>query len=217
MRASSRFWQPARRSDDRPHIEEIGTISGMGSAGLITKCLREWRSGDEKALDRLAQEVYSELRRLAAAVMAKQPGRAAIQPTSLVHELYFRLPRVQEIDWESRAHFLNVAAKMMRNILVDHARRRASLKRGGGAVSVEGEPASAGLQIDILAVDQALERFAEIYPRQARVVELRFFGGLTAEEAVEALKVSGVESSLRTVERDWTFARAWLKNAIQGS
>ncbi len=142
-----------------------------------------------------------------------------MQPTSLVHELYFRLPGVQNIDWESRAHFMNVAAKMMRNILVDHARRRNALKRGGGAL-VELDPDLAGAapaHLDILMVDGALDRFSESYPRQARVVELRFFGGLSAEETVDVLKITGSETSLRTVERDWTFARAWLKNAIRPS
>ena len=186
------------------------------AVGLMTQYLRDWRGGDEQALARLTAEVYGELRRLAGSVMSKHAAGPIIQPTSLVHELYLQLPHVQDIDWQSRAHFLNVAAKMMRNILVNHARQRNALKRGGAAVALEtdiGVPDRA-LQIDVILVDRALDQFAETYPRQARVVELRFFGGLTSEETAEVLKAMGIESSLRTVERDWTFARAWLKSAI---
>ena len=185
-------------------------------SGIITRCLKEWRGGDEAALSRLTTEVYSELRRLAGAVMASQSANRTIQPTALVHELYLRLPGVQEIDWQSRAQFLRVAAKMMRNILVDHARMRQAAKRGGGSVAVTLEPAGQdrSLQIDVLLVHTALEQFAEQYPRHAQVVELRFFGGLTSEETSEVLRVGGTESSLRTVERDWKFARAWLQDAI---
>lgn len=188
-------------------------------SGMITRYLRDWRAGDEGALANLATEIYGELRRLAGAIMARQPENPTVQPTSLVHELYLQLPAVQDVDWQSRAHFLNVAAKMMRNILVDHARRRNSLKRGGPAIALmtdaPGEDRT--LQIDILLVDSALDQFAGTYPRQARVVELRFFGGLTTEETAEVLRATGNDSSLRTIERDWTFARAWLKNAIQPS
>lgn len=186
------------------------------SAGIITRRLRDWRNGDEKALSCLTAEVYHELRRLAARVMSGEAGKRTIQPTALVHELYFQLPDVQHFDWQSRAQFLNVAAKMMRNILVDHARRRQAAKRGGGAdiVIVDPQIEDPALQVDVLHVHDALERFTERYPRQARVVELRFFGGLTAEEASEALRATGINSSMRTVERDWKFAKAWLQHAI---
>lgn len=183
--------------------------------GAITKCLQEWRTGDPGALERLTPEVYSELRRLAGAVMSDRAAQT-IQPTALVHELYFRLPGVQHFDWESRAQFMNVAARMMRNILVDHARKRQSAKRGGGPLPVLIDPSmnDPALHVDVLLVNEALERFAASYPRQSRVVELRFFGGLTAEETAEVLNTTGYETSLRSVERDWTFARAWLQNAI---
>jgi RNA polymerase sigma factor (TIGR02999 family) len=189
------------------------------STGLITQCLHDWRTGRQDALDRLAPAVYGELRRLAASILGAKPGIQTMQPTELVHELYLRLPGVREFDWQSRAQFLNVAAKMMRNIIVDHARKRLSVKRGGGLAEVElpsdlGAPES---RLDVLVVHDALDRFAKRYPRQAHVVELRFFGGLTAEEVCEVLKSTGIESSLRTVERDWTFAKAWLQNAIQSS
>jgi RNA polymerase sigma-70 factor, ECF subfamily len=187
------------------------------SAGIITKHLRDWKAGDEGALDRLATEIYSELRRLAGALLARHPSNPTVQPTSLVHDLYLQLPDAKTIDWQSRAHFLNVAAKMMRNILVDHARKRNALKRGGDPITldVDAVKSDPALQIDILLVDNALNRFAESYPRQARVVELRYFGGLTVDETADVLKATGTESSLRTIERDWTFARAWLKNAIR--
>lgn len=185
--------------------------------GLITRHLQDWRGGDEAALTRLTDEVYRELRHLAGAILSGHAPNQTIQPTVLVHELYFQLPGVQQIDWQSRAHFLNVAAKMMRNILVDHARKRQAAKRGGGEHMVIVEALKSddpALHVDVLLVNETLERFSERYPRQARVVELRFFGGLTAEETSEVLKATGTESSLRTVERDWTFARAWLEREI---
>jgi RNA polymerase sigma-70 factor, ECF subfamily len=186
------------------------------SPGIITRCLKDWRGGDEEALSRLTAAVYRELRRLAGAVMNGQAGKRTIQPTALVHELYLQLPGVQGFDWQSRAQFLNVSAKMMRNILVDHARKRLAAKRGGGEspTAVEGLVHDPALNVDVLMVHEALERFAVEHPRQSRVVELRFFGGLSAEETCEVLKVEGESSSLRTVERDWTYARAWLEDAI---
>ncbi len=184
------------------------------SPGAITLCLQAWHEGEADALQRLTAEVYAQLRRLAAAVAWKS-GRQTIDPTELVHELYFRLPGVREIDWRSRGQFLSVAAAMMRRILVDHARRRAAAKRNGEPVAlpIGREPSAAHL--DILLVHQSLQRFAQLYPRQAQVVELRFFGGLTAEETADALQSQGETASTRTVERDWTFARAWLQDAIR--
>jgi RNA polymerase sigma-70 factor (ECF subfamily) len=186
------------------------------SPGIITRCLQDWRGGDEEALERLTTAVYRELRRLAAGAMAGQAGRRTIQPTALVHELYLQLPGVQHFDWQSRAHFLGVAAKMMRNILAGHARKRLAAKRGGGMTLVIADPQSedSALSLDVLQVHQALDRLAGEYPRQAQVVELRFFGGLSAEETREVMVATGADSSLRTVERDWAFARAWLENAI---
>jgi len=183
---------------------------------LITRHLKEWREGDETALTRLTSSVYAELRRLAAIMMSRHAATPTIQPTALVHELYLSLPDVQSVDWQSRAHFLNVAAKMMRNILVDHARKRNALKRGGGIAPLDAdvEVPDPAISLDVILIDQALEKFAASYPRQSRVVELRFFGGLTTEETTEVLRETGIECSSRTVERDWTFARAWLKNEI---
>ncbi len=189
---------------------------GSDSAGDITRCLQNWRTGNEDALTQLTAVVYRELRRLAGALFAGEGGGHTLQPTALVHELYLQLPGVQHIDWQSRAQFLNVAAKMMRNILVDHARKRQAAKRGGGTEIVLADAAmeDRALRMDVLVINDALERFSETYPRQSHVVELRFFGGLTSEETAQVLSATGVECSLRTVERDWTFARAWLQNAI---
>jgi RNA polymerase sigma factor (TIGR02999 family) len=143
-------------------------------------------------------------------------GDRTLQPTALVHELYLQLPSVQHLDWQSRAQFLRDAAKMMRRILVDHARKRQAAKRGGGAlpVIVDLHAEDPALKSDVLVINDALDRMSMQFLRQSHVVELRFFGALTTEETREVLSVTGVECSQRTVERDWTFARAWLQNAI---
>ena len=184
--------------------------------GDITRCLQDWRGGDEEALSRLTAAVYRELRRLASFLFASENGDRTLQPTALVHELYLQLPSVQHLDWRSRAQFLSVAARIMRNILVDHARKRHAAKRGGGtaAVIVDARAEDPALKSDVLVINAALDRLSEHYPRQSRVVELRFFGGLTTEETCQVLTATGTECSLRTVERDWTFARAWLQNDI---
>lgn len=186
------------------------------SAGLITKILRDWSAGDATAVDRLTDAVYSELRRLAGAVLGAQAGTKTLQPTELVHELYFHLPGVRAIDWKTRADFLSMAARIMRNILVDHARKRHAAKRGGTAVPLDHTPHATdpAFDVDVLVLHQALDRFAESYPRHARVVELRYFGGLTAEETSDVLRAAGETASTRTVDRDWMFAKAWLQDAI---
>jgi RNA polymerase sigma factor (TIGR02999 family) len=184
--------------------------------GVITCHLREWRSGDPEALTRLTSAIYTELRRLAAAILNSRSGLETIQPTELVHELYLELPGLQELDIESRAHFLNLSARVMRQILIDHARKRMAARRGGQPVTLRMDSGvtDQALDVDVLLVDEVLERFAEKYPRQAEVVELRFFGGLTAQETADAMSASGAVTSLRAVERDWTFAKAWLHHAI---
>jgi RNA polymerase sigma factor (TIGR02999 family) len=185
------------------------------SVSSITHLLEQWHEGDSEALTRLTGLVYAELRRLAGSFMRGERGDHTLQPTALVHELYVQIESVRSIDWQGRAQFYSVAAHMMRNILVDHARKRGAEKRGGGAVvSLEGEAPDAAHAPDVLMVDAALDRFAVRYPRQALVMELRFFGGLTADETVEAMSVQGQDVSLRTVERDWKFSRAWLQNEL---
>jgi RNA polymerase sigma factor (TIGR02999 family) len=165
--------------------------------------------------------MYSELRRVASGILRGGSGVETVQPTVLVHELYLHFPDLRQIDWQSRAQFLNVAAAVMRNILVDYARRKSAAKRGAGAETVvlaEGPARNdPSLQVDVLLVHELLERFATDYPRQAKVVELRFFGGLTEPETIEVLKATGLDSSERTVARDWAFAKAWLqKNMSEG-
>jgi RNA polymerase sigma factor (TIGR02999 family) len=175
----------------------------------VTRLLIAWSGGEREALDRLAGLVYEDLRRLAAGYMRREPAAHALQPTALVHEAYLRLVDQRQVLWRNRAHFLGVAAEMMRRVLVDHARRRRAEKRGGGweRVTLTADAAAdAPDEVDILAVHEALERLATFDPRQARIVELRYFGGLTIEETAEA-----VGASPATVARDWTIAKAWLR------
>jgi RNA polymerase sigma factor (TIGR02999 family) len=174
----------------------------------ITKLLQAWGGGDDAALDRLAEQVYPELRRMARRYMKNERQGNTLQPTALVNEVFLRLVDVTQVEWHQRAQFFAMAAKMMRRILVDAARARDSRKRGGMAIKVnldETAILSPAPDRSILALDEALTAFSKIAPRQAKVVELRYFGGLTEEEIVAALKISP-----RTVRRDWDVARAWL-------
>lgn len=184
------------------------------TAQAITEWLIRWREGDEAALDRLTPLVYRELRRLALALLNKESANHTLQATALVHELYLRLAGARGVDWKCRGQFFAISAKLMRRILVDHARKRAAAKRGGGNVPLLESEAAAIPGPDVIQVDASLSRLAKEHPRQAAVVELRFFGGLTAEETVEALQASGEDVSLRTIARDWRFARAWLQNEL---
>jgi len=188
-----------------------------GATSNITNLLLRWRHGDEEALPFITDAVYQELRRIAGSMFRQESEGHTLQPTALVHELYLQLPDMQSFDWKSRAQFYSVAARMMRNILVDHARRRNAAKRGGGEKPVTLPDIGKAVNLDVLMVNDALDRFAAEHARQAQVVELRFFGGLTADETAEVLRQQGVDCSLRTVERDWRFARAWLQDAIAGS
>jgi RNA polymerase sigma factor (TIGR02999 family) len=177
----------------------------------ITDLLIDLQEGREGALDALMPLVYEELRRIANYyIRAERPGHT-LQPTALVHEAYLRLIDQRTASYKSRIHFYSVAATLMRRIVVDHARRRNAEKRGGGrVVSLDtGVDVAAQGSEDVVRVDEALEALALIDPRQARVVELRFFGGLSNEETAEVLGVSE-----RTVKRDWTMARAWLHREI---
>jgi RNA polymerase sigma factor (TIGR02999 family) len=174
----------------------------------ITNLLKAWSTGDPAALNELSSQVYDELRRMARRHMKGERRNNTLQTTALVHEVYLRMVDITNVEWRHRAQFLAVAAQMMRRILVDAARGRASHKRGRGAVRVNFDEAaivSAAPDRSLVALDEALAAFAELAPRQAKVVELRYFGGLQEEEIVEVLKISP-----RTVRRDWDFARAWL-------
>ena len=174
----------------------------------VTGLLLSWREGDAAALDRLVPLVYDELRRVARRhLRGERPGHA-LQTTALVHEVYLRLVDVDQLTVKNRTHFFAVAAKLMRQILVDHARRQHADKRGGGATMVslaDVSPAAQPPSVDVLALDQALDALSAIDARQGGVVELRFFAGLDIDEAAEALGISPA-----TVEREWVLARAWL-------
>ena len=183
------------------------------SPGEVTLLLHELKLGNKDALGRLVPLVYRELRLLAAHYLQAERSGHTLQPTALVHELYLRLVEQDRADWKDRAHFLAVAAKLMRHILVDYARARGTAKRDGMATRIE----IAGFELsgeeprteEILAVDEALDRLAELDPQQTRVVELRYFAGLTVEETAEAIGISA-----RTVKRDWAMASAWLRNEL---
>ena len=180
----------------------------MPDSTEITKLLRAWSGGDPAALDRLAEQVYGELRVIARRYMKNERPGHTLQTTALVHEVYLRLVDQTQVEWRERAQFFAMAAQIMRRILVDEARARKSQKRGGMALKMNLDETALlspmpGRQI--LALDDALTAFSQLAPRQAKVVELRYFGGLTEEDIVAALSISP-----RTVRRDWEFARAWL-------
>ena len=174
----------------------------------VTQLLLAWSDGDRAALDKLVPLVYEELHRLAHHYISRERPGYTLQTTALAHEAYLRLVDAKSVRWQNRAHFFAVAARAMRRILVDLARARHNLKRGGGAQPVsldEALVAAPERGADLLALDEALGRLAALNPRQSQVVELRYFGGLTEEEVAEVLEVSP-----RTVRSDWSLARAWL-------
>jgi RNA polymerase sigma factor (TIGR02999 family) len=178
------------------------------SPGDLTVLLRRLKEGDQTAESELATEVYDELRRLAARYMRRERNDHTLQPTALVHEAFLKLFEFRDIDWQGRAHFFAVASRMMRRVLVDHARRIHAGKRGGDRGDVPLDSAFLYAEerpAELIALDEALQRLSELDPRQCRVVELRFFGGLSVEEAAEVLGVSE-----RTIKREWGVARAWL-------
>jgi len=177
-----------------------------------TQILKLLVAGDPSAEEKLYPHVYDELRRLAVRLFRGQPAGHTLQPTALVHEAYLNLIDPQQIGFEDRTHFFAVAAKVMRRILIDHARRRAAARRGGQWTRVAWDDEvimTTDKGIDILALNEALEKLTKRNPRQARVVELRFFGGLTIAEAAEVLGVGHA-----TVEADWAFAKAWLAKEL---
>ena len=178
----------------------------------ITVLLKAWSGGDQSALSRLTTLVYRELHQMARRYMKDERAANTLQATALVNEVYLRLVDVQKIEWQHRAQFFGLAAQLMRRILIDAARTRGAGKRGGGVLRVDLDeaPLLAPEPDDfILALDAALESLARLAPRQARVVELRYFGGLSEEETAEV-----TQSSRRTVRRDWQFARAWLMHEL---
>ena len=178
----------------------------------VTRLLQDWGKGDQQALEELLPLIYNELRRLAHNFLYRERPEHTLQTTALVHEAYLKLIDQRDARWQNRAHFFAIAAQAMRRILIDSARRHAAMKRGGPseklsldeALSISVEP-----DANLLALDEALTALAEIDPQQSRIVELRYFGGLTIEETAEVMKISPA-----TIKREWAMARAWLHQAL---
>lgn len=183
----------------------------------VTQLLALWRQGSPEAEAALMERVYRELRKLAASYMRREHGAVTLEPTAVVNEAYIRLLPQKSVRWENRAHFFGIAARMMRRVLVDHARRRRAVKRDGlasGPVSISRVPAprEGPDEVDVLDLHEALTELAALDPRQAEVVEKRYFGGLTVEEIAEAMAISPA-----TVKREWTTARLWLRRRMKAS
>lgn len=181
----------------------------------VTQLLHDWSAGKQEARDELLGLVYEPLRAIASRHLNREREGHTLQPTALVHELYLKLVDQRRVAWNDRAHFFAVAAQVMRRILVDHARRRNSDKRGGDAISVTIGAAldlasSSKESLDVVALDLALEQLEKIFPQQARIVELRFYAGLTIDETAAVLGISPA-----TISREWTMARAWLKRELR--
>jgi RNA polymerase sigma factor (TIGR02999 family) len=184
------------------------------SSADVTGLLTRWSRGDSSALDALLELIYDDCRQIAARQLRRERTGHSLDPTALVHELYLRLVDQRRATWENRAQFFGIAARIMRRILVDHARGRRRVKRGGSATLVSlgaaNEEPSAARDVDVLAIDEALERLAALDEEQVRIIELRFFAGLTVEETAHVLG-----RSPRTIKREWRLARAWLFRELQ--
>jgi len=181
----------------------------------VTILLAELKKGDKEAASKLIPMVYDELRRLASGYMRCERSDHTLQATALVHEAYLKLVEQRSVDWQSRAHFFGIAAQVMRRILVDHARGHLREKRGSGQREVPMDEALAfapDQSVELVKLDQALERLTKLDPRQGKIVELRFFGGLTVEQTAELLGISP-----KTVKRDWSMAKAWLHGDLKAS
>jgi len=181
----------------------------MPASPNITVILERWNRGEQHALDELVPVIYKELRRLAGHYLRRERHDHTLQPTALINEVFLRLLGDQDVKWQNRAHFFGVAARLMRQILVDHARARQAAKRGGRHYSLslsEADRVAEQSAVELLSLHLALERLSELDAQQGRIVELRFFGGLSIKESAEVLSVSHA-----TVERDWRVARAWLR------
>ena len=193
-----------------PVPEALATLS----PGAVTELLRAWSDGDDGALERLTPLVVMELRRLARAYMRRERRGHTLQTTALLNEAFLRLTDARRVRWQDRAHFLAMAARLMRRVLVDHARSRGYIKRGGGARRVtldEGLARSGEPALDVVELDRALEALAAVDPRKSRLIDLRYFGGLSVDETAEVLQVSP-----DTVKRDWRLAKLWLLRELAG-
>lgn len=179
----------------------------------ITQLLLQWGTGDRSALDKLLPLVYDQLRRLAQSYLRRNRNSSSLQPTVLVHEAYLKLVNQEQTSWQNRAQFFGLAAKIMRDLLVDHARRARAAKRGGDNFSLslsEADQIGNSPNLDLLALNEAMDELAKFKPRHCQIIEMRFFGGLTIEETAEVLAISHA-----TVERDWNFARTWLYRQLK--
>jgi RNA polymerase sigma factor (TIGR02999 family) len=178
----------------------------------VTQLLRDWSEGRVEARDELLRLVYAPLKEMAGRHLQRERDGHTLQPTALVHELYLKLVEQRRVNWNDRAHFFGVAAQGMRRILVDHARKRKAERRGGAMIPVTISDAldvCAAQEVDVIALDEALTALEKIFPQQAKIVELRFYGGLTIDETAAALSISAA-----TISREWTMARAWLRRAL---
>lgn len=189
----------------------LGATVGPTSNSPVTQLLSRWNQGDSAARDALVSIVYQELRRVARKCLASQPSDHTLQPTALVHEAYLRLVNAGSVNWQGRVHFFAVAATIMRHILVDHARKHSAKKRNCTLTLLveEGIGSTKTRELDLLALDDALQKLAVLDPRQSRIVELRFFGGLSIEETAEVVEISPA-----TTKREWATAKLWLHDAI---
>jgi RNA polymerase sigma-70 factor (ECF subfamily) len=203
---------PQQQQDSQPILRSVFRHLVMSDAHSVTQLLEQWNHGDREALDKLMPLIYEELRKMAKHYMSQQNPGHTLQTTALIHEAYLRMVKQKEKHFQNRAHFFGVAAQAMRHILVDYARTRRTVKRGGGVRPISLEeaalvsPERAG---ELVAFDEALKELEQLSKRQSRVVELRYFGGLTVDETATVLKVSP-----ETVMRDWNMARTWLHRAL---
>ncbi|MBZ5606325.1 MAG: RNA polymerase subunit sigma-70 [Acidobacteriia bacterium] len=181
----------------------------------VTRMLAQWKAGDDSAFERAMPLIYNELRFLARAYLNSQPPGHTLRPTELAHEFYLRANGLRHVDWQSRGQFIAAAAKVMRNLLVDHARKKHAAKRQVPSARSDPSAVSREHPLDVLEMNRALDKLSEDFPRPAEVVQLIFFGGLNAAEATEVLSACGTAVSQRTVERDWKFARAWLSQRMR--
>ena len=206
----------ASNYSSRTHLSNSGGTGSRPTSGSdVTQLLKRWRKGSRDAENELMVRVQGELRRLAAGYLRHERGRT-LQPTAVVNEAFIRLLPQRGVSWENRAHFFGIAAKMMRRVLVDHARRKRAIKRDAGPadpVSISGVPSPAreADPVDVLALHTALDDLAALDPRQAEIVEMRFFAGLTVEEIAEVMEISTA-----TVKREWATAKLWLRREMQG-
>lgn len=203
----------ARRNSEENRLTEACILGPVPDSASATQLLLEWAGGDRAALDRLMPLVYGELRRLAGGYFGRERRDHTLQPTALVNEAFLRLVDQRRIQWQSRAHFLALAATLMRQLLISHARKHRAAKRGSGGprlTLLESDLAVEERDVDLLDLDRALTALAALDPRQARIVELRYFSGMTVEETAAVLKVSPA-----TVKLDWSLARAWLLRELR--